>query len=116
MAKRYDWGMIREEYVAGSDEVTYRSLAAKYGPAFESIGRRGSRERWPEQRSTYRQQVVNKTRNRASTKEAEVRVRHIQIAEALIKPAMKRLKKLKPKDLTVAELRHYLKTATEIES
>lgn len=115
MAKRYDWGAIRDEWVAGSDEITHRTLGDKYGVAVATIGRRASSENWTDQRSSYRHQVVIKTRDRASTKEAEVRVRHIGIAKLLMIPAIEKLKTLEPGDLSNIELLRFLNSATEIE-
>ena len=112
---RYDWEKIRSEYVAGSDEVTLTGLAKKYGPARETVMRRSGREGWDAQRRQYREKARVKTHEKASTTEAEIRVRHMQIAQAMQTKAIKRLQGLDPNEMTVGEIRLYLKDAAEIE-
>ena len=112
---RYDWETIRHTYVSGSDEVTLAGLAERYGCARETVSRRAGKEGWGEQREQYRRRAAAKATERASTKEAEIRVRHMQIAQAMQGKAIARLRALNPDDLTPSELRHYLRDAAEIE-
>lgn len=117
MAKRkYNWSALRDLYVMGDDEVTLEWMASqKDSPAVGTLKDKSSKGDWPEQRRQYRDQVTTKARGRASTSEAELRVRHIKIAKALQAKALKRLQVLDINELSPSELRLYLKDATEIE-
>ena len=112
---RYDWERIRSEYVAGSDEVTLEALSKTHGCGFSTIRRRSSHEMWNDQRSQYRDKTDTKTREKSSTKEAEIRVRHMQIAQAMQTKAIQRLQGMDPTEMPVGEVRKYLKDAAEIE-
>ena len=113
---RYDWHLIREEYVEGTNDVTLESLAAKdNAPVLGTIKNRSSKEDWPALRRQYRDLVVTKSREKASTLEAEIRTRHIKLARAMQSKAERRLLELSPAELDATELRLYLKDAADIE-
>ena len=112
---KYDWEKIRDHYVTGDDAVTLVFLVAEYGFHLDTVKRRCALEGWTEQRQQYRHQVATKTRAKASTREAEVRTRHIRLSHAMMKIAMKRLATIDPEDMTISELRLFIKEAADIE-
>ena len=114
--KHYDWEMIRNMYEMGSDEVTLGALASKKGyPSINTLKKRSGSEGWPELRAQYRHQVDTKTREIASTDEADIRSRHIHMAQDMQEKALAALEKLDPDELSPAELRRFLVAACEIE-
>lgn len=112
---RYDWEVIRSEYVLGPDEVTLDSLSKKYGPHQRTLRARSTLESWVQQRALQRHRTSTKTRERASTKEAEIRVRHCTQSKEFQKAAVKALGELDTKDLTPIEIIRFYKDACEIE-
>jgi len=114
-SRRYDWETIRSEYVSGSDQVTLEALAAKRGPAVDTVRRRSSREHWVAQREEHRRQAAKKAADLLTTRDAEIRVRHMHHARELQSRALERLQQLDPAELSPAEVRLYLKDACEIE-
>jgi len=114
-SRRYDWETIRSEYVTGSDQVTLEGLAAKHGPRVDTVRRRSAREHWVAQREEHRRQSAKKAADLLSSRDAEIRVRHMRQARELQELALARLRQLDPSELTTTELRLYLKDACEIE-
>jgi hypothetical protein len=113
---KYDWEALRDEYVMGGDDVTLEVMAAKSGnPAIQTIKKHSTMGDWALQRRQYRDQVATKARNLASSREAETRVRHIKIAQAMQAKALQRLQALNPEEMDMKEVRLYLKDAAEIE-
>ncbi len=82
-ARRVDWERVREEYVAGADDQTLEVLAHKYGTSWNTARKRAAHEKWTEQRAQYRHMVATRTREKASTKEAEIRARQIERARLM---------------------------------
>ena len=58
---------------------------------------------------------MNQIKAANATLETETRQRHVKIAHRMLDKALARLEKLDPDDLTVTELRSYIKDAVEIE-
>lgn len=113
---RYDWELIRDQYVTGADEITLENLAAGEGsPSINTLKKRSAAEGWTDLRAQYRHQACTKTWETASTDEAEVRARHIRIARDMQEKALAALEKLEPEELSSTELRQYLVTACDIE-
>lgn len=113
---RHDWAYYREKYVIGSNDVTFESIASEPGaPHLTTIKKRAAVENWVGQRAAYRHQTATKTLELASTTEAEVQARHIQIAKALQSKAIQRLQSMDVDALDASELRQYLVAATDIE-
>lgn len=115
MANHYDWGLIRDEYAAGGDDVTLELLTEKYGCYPTTMRNRAGREGWGDMRRQFRDKVAAKTAEKASSKEAEIRARHIGMAKLLMEKAIRGLKALDPDDLSPSEFRLYIKDAAEIE-
>jgi hypothetical protein len=118
---KYDWPAIRERYVTGSETLTLAQLAAEEGCALRTIKNHASAQEWSEQRRDYQRLVAVKTREKAATLEAKVRVRQMKVAESMYNLASRRLagdykvKALDPSELSPTEVRRYLKDAAEIE-
>ena len=113
--RKAPWEQVREEYVAGPDELTLAVLAAHYGVAVETVCRHAAAEKWAAQRVQHRHTVAIRGREKATTSEAEIRVRHIGIAKLMQAKAIARLRTLDPEKMDLSEVRHYLRDATEIE-
>lgn len=113
--RKAPWEQVREEYVAGPDELTLEVLSAHYGVSPDTMRHHASVEKWAEQRVQHRHTVAIKGREKASTSEAEIRVRHIGIAKLMQAKAIARLRTLDPEKMDLSEVRHYLRDATEIE-
>lgn len=88
------WPALRDEYVTGDDHVTHQTLATKHGVSRETVARHAGKEAWSDQRAQYRHQVSLKTQDRASTREAEIRARQVQVARTVTGIALEQLKKL----------------------
>ena len=111
---RYDWDYYRQKYVAG--DATLEDLAGlPNGPALTTLKTHSGREDWPAQRRAYRDQLTTRTRELASTSEAEVAARHVKVARALQHKALERLQSLNPSELAPRDLLAFLKEATDIE-
>lgn len=111
---RYDWEYLRHKYVSG--DATLEDLSApKEAPALNTLKKRSARDNWAEQRAAYRHQTSTRTRELASTSEAEVAARHVKVARALQHKALERLQTLKPEELNPRDLLAFLKEATDIE-
>ena len=96
---RYDCNYYRQRYVAA--DVTLADLAAlPNAPKLDTLKKRSAREDWTGQREAFRHQASTKTRELASTTEAEIAARHARIAKALQHKALERLQ-----TLTIAELK-----------
>lgn len=113
--KKYDWDKIRTEYISGDDHTTLEALCSMHGCSIDTIKRRSSKENWVDQRTQYRHRVATKTQQKAAAKEAEIRVRHMQIARAMQEKALRKLVTVDPSGLSMSELRHWIRDATEIE-
>ena len=111
---QYDWERIRMEYIM-DEKATYKELSQKYGPARETLSRKGSREDWQGQRKQFQAQAAKKAITKASTYEAEIRARHIKICKGMLEKAIRRLMALSPDELSPKELRCYIKDACDIE-
>ena len=120
--KTIPWQDIKTEYIAGDADVTQRALSVKYNVRPETICRRARKEEWDEARSIYRQQALNKTLNKASTREAEIRAKHLKLASTMRGAGLagleelvneKRLRAVMAGDLT--EIRLWLVASAEIE-
>ena len=111
---RYDWNYYRQRYVAA--DVTLADLAAlPNAPKLDTLKKRSAREDWTGQREAFRHQASTKTRELASTTEAEIAARHARIAKALQHKALERLQTLTIADLNARDVLAYLKDAAEIE-
>lgn len=97
---RYDWEQIRDEYVAGSDEVTLESVAKKHDVSFMTTRLRSMREKWAEQRKQFRNMAQTKTLEKASTTEAEIRVRQMGISKYLSTRAINRFQSIPEEEIT----------------
>lgn len=102
--------------MTGDDGVTLQALSdTPNAPALDTLKKRSRSQDWAGQRLVYRHQVGTKTREAASTTEAEVSARHAKTARAMLGKALQRLQQLRPEDLNAAEVRQYIKDAAEIE-
>lgn len=111
---RYDWDYFRHKYVTG--EVTLDHLASlPNSPALSTLKERSSNENWGEQRRHYLDQTRTKTREYASTTEAEVAARHGRMARALQSKALQRLQTLNIDKLDARDVLAYIKDAAELE-
>ena len=111
---RYDWEYLRHKYVAG--DATLDDLAAPNdAPALDTLKKRSARDGWAEQRAAYRHQTSTRTRELASTSEAEVAARHVKVARALQHKGLERLQSIKPEELSPRDVLAYIKEATDIE-
>jgi hypothetical protein len=112
--RRYDWEYLRHKYVAG--DATLEDLAAPGdAPALDTLKKRSARDGWADQRAAYRHQTSTRTRELASTSEAEVAARHVKVAKALQHKALERLQTLKPEELAPRDLLAFIKEAADIE-
>lgn len=112
---------MREEYVKGDDSVTTRSVGAAHKCPFETVGRWASKEDWVGQRAAYRQQIVSKGRERATTDEAEILARQLKAGRFLQDIALHELQSRlmeagkRLKGLPVSELRKMIVSGSDIE-
>lgn len=110
----YDWDYLRQRYVAG--DVTLEDLSRLTGsPAIGTLKTHSMREDWPAQRRAYRDQLTTRTRELASTSEAEVAARHVKLAKALQHKGLERLQTLNPNELSPRDLLMFIKEAADIE-
>jgi hypothetical protein len=111
---RYDWDYYRQKYVAG--DATLDDLSRLPGaPALGTLKTHSTRDDWPAQRRAYRDQLTTRTRELASTSEAEVAARHVKVAKALQHKALERLQTLNPSELAPRDLLAFIKEAADIE-
>jgi len=87
-----DWLAIKNEYVVGSDRVTHRSLAVKYGLKDRTVDKRAQREGWTQLRKEYRDGVSAEVQQVAKTFD-------IDTMEKKLKDDARIFKVLKPKAL-----------------
>lgn len=136
---KVDWVAVREEFVAGGDDVTHVALGKKYHVERQTVTRHASKEGWNAQRTQFRHQVTKQTRERTSAHEAKLRADQIKTAAALRALAVEQLDKLRRPgkrmvkgpdgkeveqatpsllegQLDAAECRRYLRTAAQIEN
>jgi hypothetical protein len=119
---KYDWPTIRQEFVAGGDEVTLGDLAEKYGCHYQTIRNRSYKEKWLEQKRRFQSKVRTQTENLAATHQAKRRASMLTVADSMkrvagisIKRLLKELENDTGKRLSVNELRQMFKDATDIE-
>jgi hypothetical protein len=91
--------------VTGDDNVTQASLARKYGTRQDTVSKHAGKEDWKTQRAEFRAKATAKALEKATTKEAEIRLRHIEIARKLQEKALERLKNLNVDELSSTETR-----------
>lgn len=72
-----DWQKIRMDYITTG--ISYRALAKKHGVSTAQINRRGSEEKWVEQREQHQRKAMAKSLNAISSQQA---VRAARIASA----------------------------------
>lgn len=111
---RYDWDYYRQKYVAGDATLDDLSRLPN-APALGTLKTHSTRDDWPAQRRAYRDQLTTRTRELASTSEAEIAARHVKVARALQHKALERLQSLNPSELAPRDLLAFLKEATDIE-
>lgn len=111
---KYDWKYYRDRYVA--EDISLEQLSRlSNSPALSTLKNRSRHEDWPEQRQRYKDQVKTKTRELASTEDAEVAARHIKIAKSLQNKAIMALQTLDPNILKPTELLKFFSEAVRIE-
>ena len=113
---KYDWDKIGAEYIAGGDAVTIRSLAMKYGCDLSALGRKSSAGGWAAKRRTHRQQVANKTLEKASTQAATWQAGQLEIAERVRDKALRALDAVRVEQLDPTEIRLWIVAACKIEA
>ena len=69
MAIKYDWAVIRADYVAGT--ASYKDLADKYGVSYRQITQIGRDEDWPALRIEERKAIATKAIDIAADQKAE---------------------------------------------
>ena len=111
---RYDWDYYRQKYVAGDATLDDLSRLPN-APAIGTLKTHSTRDDWPAQRRAYRDQLTTRTRELASTSEAEVAARHVKLAKALQHKGLERLQTLKPDELSPRDLLLFIKEAADIE-
>jgi hypothetical protein len=57
-----NWEKIKHEWITGSDDVTFRTLAVRYKAKRTTISKRASRERWMADRRSFRRQARREAR------------------------------------------------------
>lgn len=135
---KYDWGEIKDKYVAGNDTVTLTALAKEYGvPYVEQVTRRANKEDWKKQRQVYRERkqikglVVEhdvmeekKIFERVESTEAklanlidtaEIITRHLQIGKLLQSKSVKAIKAMDEEKLKPNEIANLVKLSADLE-
>jgi hypothetical protein len=113
--RRFDWSAIEAEYVTGGNGATLEALASRHGCGLSTIKEHSRRGKWEAERRQYRDQVKTEILAEATTVEVETRVRHLAVARQMLALATDRLERLAPDELSIAELRHFIRDACEIE-
>lgn len=83
------------DYVTGDDAVTTQVIAERYGVRPETVRRWCSKHKWAAQRAQYRHMATQRGMEKASTTEAEIRARHINLGKTVQGIAMVQLTKLR---------------------
>lgn len=91
---RIDWARATTDYVTGADDVTTFVIAERYGVRPETVRRWAAKLRWTDQRRQYRHMAAQKTMQAASTVEAEIRARHVNLGKQVQGIALTQLQKL----------------------
>ena len=76
-AAKADWHQVAEDYITGTDDVTYLSLSRKYSVAWSTVQRHGANEKWVEKRDGYRQRVAERSIEKAVNQIANERAEQI---------------------------------------
>ncbi|MBQ3505126.1 MAG: hypothetical protein IJA75_10555 [Oscillospiraceae bacterium] len=77
-----DWQAIKTEYITGN--ISYRTLAEKYGVSCVQISRVGKAEGWVERRAQYREKTLTKTLDRISRQQADREARILGVADKIL--------------------------------
>lgn len=115
MARRsIDWDGIEAAYMTRAN-VTSKDLSVEFGVSTVSINKRAAKYQWSEKRAERQKRIADQIMKKSEKLEVQTRMRHIQVAHAMLEPAIRRLRTLDPNDLSVSELRLYISEALEIE-
>ena len=77
-----DWDAARVAYIGGKE--TYAEIAARFGVSKTSVTGRGKKEKWPDQRRAFRQNVASRALASKANRETERLSRLMENAERLV--------------------------------
>ena len=94
-----DWTKIKTEYITGTE--SYRTLGKKYGIHYQKICEKGCKEKWPEERKQYRNDLVAKSIEKIKDESTERMKTLLAASDKVMGIAMEMLNSdgLAPKDL-----------------
>lgn len=77
-----EWEKIKTEYI--TSDISYRSLADKYGMTYTRLHTRAYEENWKEEREKFKGDLVNKSVDLICTEQAEQIARALRIGNTML--------------------------------
>lgn len=108
-----DWEKLKAEYITDT-AATYRSLGEKYGVNFASIGRRASREHWPQEREKSQSRINARCIRDIEKKKAAREARLITASDKAMNKILSRLDQMSEEDTDGRELRQLVAAMKDI--
>ena len=91
--KQINWDDIRNEYI--STDISYRSLAAKYGVNYQAIYKKSKAEKWSEKKETRRNKSITKTIEKTSDMAAERAANLMTATDMVLHAILEDIEKIK---------------------